>query len=232
MNGEPMPLQLNIALHVGTLSAVLIYFWRDWLALTRGVINLITRGEKSDATSRLLPALIVGSIPAGIIGLLWQDHIEAVFHKPEMTLIPLAVFGIFIWLGDKYFNNTRDLKTMTWRDALLIGCAQALALIPGVSRSGSTILGGRALHFNKNDAARFSFLLGTPVMLGATAKNAGDILASIALPEFYVGMLVSMVVGCLSIKFLLSFIKKYGFGLFAAYRILLAICIFGLLRFT
>ncbi len=232
MNGAPMPLSLNIALHVGTLSAVLLYFWRDWLELLRGCWRFVTKGERTSAVTHLLPALIVGSIPAGIVGLLWQNQIENIFHKPEMTLIPLAGFGLLIWLGDKYLNNNRMIQNLTPRDALLIGCAQALALIPGISRSGSTILGARVLHFNKQDAAKFSFLLGTPVMLGATAKNAGDIWASIGLPEFYVGMLVSMIVGCFSIKFLLLFLKKYGFGWFAAYRILLALCIFGLLRFT
>jgi undecaprenyl-diphosphatase len=226
--GKPLPIALNIALHMGTFLAIVIYFWRDWLNVGQACVNKITKRQPSFAADRLLPAIIVGSVPAAVVGLLWEKQIEAIFHHPTMTIIPLALIGILLWLGDLRSPQTRKTTDLTIRDGILIGVAQALALIPGTSRSGITILAGRLLTFKREDAARFSFLLGTPVMAGAVVLNLKEILASIDQPVFYIGTIVSALVGCLAIGFLLRFLKRFGFGAFALYRVVLAAVIWFL----
>ncbi len=182
----------------------------------------LTKGVKSFESATLLPSLIIGSVPAGVIGILWQDDIERLFHNPTSTILPLAVVGILIWWVDKRCQSIRKLTDLRFLDSFLIGCAQASALIPGVSRSGATILVGRLLKFNKDDAARFSFLLGTPAMAGAALLNHHEILQSVYDPIFYVGFLSSCFVGMFAIGFLLRFIQTYSFLAFAIYRVVLA----------
>lgn len=225
MGGKTLPLTMNIALHVGTLFAVLLYFWKDWLALAKALWLRLTKSQKSFESDVLFPALVLGCVPAGIVGVLWEHDIERIFHHPQFVIFPLAVVGFVIWWGDRKAQSHKDMGAMTVRDALLIGVAQTMALIPGVSRSGSTILGARLLSYRKDAAARFSFLLGTPVMLGAVVLNAKDILVSAAHPEFWVGSVTALVTGCFAIGFLLRFIQKFGFGLFAFYRLALALVI-------
>jgi undecaprenyl-diphosphatase len=228
MDGKPLPLTLNIALHVGTLAAVLFYFWQDFLAMGKAGLRRLTAGTKSFEADVLIPGLIIGSIPAGIIGILWEKKIEALFHNPLSVCFPLALVGIGLWLVDKKMPSDRNLTDLTIKDAFLIGIAQACALIPGFSRSGSTILGARLLRFDRSHAARFSFILGTPAMGGAVLLNYKDILASIGDPQFYIGISVSAAVGCMAIAFLLNFLKKFGFFAFAVYRLILAVIILAI----
>jgi len=223
VNNEPLPIYLNIALHLGTLSAVLIFFWRDWLKIGVACFNYVTKGTKSFESHVLLPAIIVGSIPAGVVGVLWQDSIESIFHHPSTTIFPLAFVGIALWYVDKKCSSQKNIKQLSLLEAFMIGVFQAMALIPGVSRSGITILAGRLYGFTRHDAAKFSFMLGTPAMAGAALLNAKNILTNMGHPEFYLGFVSSMVVGCLTIGLLLKFIVRFGFGVFAVYRILLAI---------
>ncbi len=229
MDGKPLPLALNVALHVGTLLAVLLYFWRDWLKLADRVLKRITKKEKSFESDILFPALIIGSIPAGVVGLLWEDDIERIFHAPQYVIVPLALMGLAIWWGDRKAPVTRTFDKLTFKDSILIGLAQACALIPGVSRSGSTILGGRLLGFSRTDAARYSFLLGTPAMAGAALLKHKEIAQSLSDPSFLVGCITALLVGCVAISFLMAFIKRFGFGVFAIYRIGLAAIILALL---
>ena len=209
---------------------MLIYFWRDWRNLLTSTIAKIRFGKNSFEANTLLPALIVGSIPAGIIGLLWQHEIEAILHNPASTLIPLALVGVALWLGDRYFRTHSKLIDLNLKHALIIGLAQAMALVPGTSRSGITILAGRYVGLGREESAKFSFLLGTPVMGGAALLNASDIFHSLGEPAFYLGCSVSMLVGCLTIAFLLRFLRTYGLGVFAVYRVILALILFFVLR--
>lgn len=225
LEGHPLPLSLNVALHAGTTLAVLCYFWRDWIKLANAVYRKLLRRERSFETEQLLPGLLLGSIPAGVIGVLWENEIEAAFHHPVSVAIPLAIVGILIWLVDMKASSSRKLESLKIKDAIIIGCAQACALIPGVSRSGATIMTGRLLKFNREDAARFSFLLGTPAMTGAFILKADDIITALEDPNFFIAIVVAFVSGILAIRFLLSFLKKFGFGLFAIYRLVLAMII-------
>jgi len=225
MEGKPLPLSMNVALHVGTALAVLAYFWKDWLNLARDLLLRIFRGTRSFGADKLAPALVLGSLPAAVIGILWQDQIEAKLHHPLIVVVPLALVGVLLWWGDRRSPSTRKINDLTLRDAILIGLAQASALFPGVSRSGATILVGRILQFKREDAARFSFLLGAPVIVGAAILNAKHLAAHAGDPVFQVGVGVSAVTGCLAIGFLLTFLRRFGFAAFMIYRVALAIVI-------
>lgn len=225
LKGKPIPLAVNASLHFGTLIAVLVYFWHDWFNIARGTYKKIVNREDSFESNFLLPALILGSVPAGVAGLLGKDLIEEVFHKPLSIVIPLLSVGYILWILDYKSPSGKSLKNMNIKDALLIGFAQAIALIPGVSRSGATISCARALGYERMAAARFSFLLGTPAMGGAALLHWKDFLASMGSSEFYIGIISSFLVGCCTIKFFLEFIKKFGFLVFALYRTALALLI-------
>lgn len=222
MSGKPLPLTLNIALHVGTLLAVIAYFWRDWLLIARSLVTRVVSGSTSYETSVLLPGILIGSVPAGVIGVLWNDKIEQIFHNPLSVCLPLLLVGIALWLVDRKWPVTKSSSNLTLLDCALIGVGQACALIPGVSRSGATILTGRLRGIDRESAARFSFMLGTPAMGGAALLKYKDLIASSGDPIFYIGTVVSFVTGLLAIGFLLRFLRKFGFGVFAAYRALLA----------
>ena len=228
-SGEALPIELNIALHCGTLTAVLIYFWRDWWSIIRGTLGRVTGHGPSFESDTLLPALLIGSVPAGVVGLLYEDKIEALFHNPWSVALPLAVVGILLWYGDRKSATTRSLRQLRLQDSLLIGIAQATALIPGVSRSGATILGGRLLGFGRQDAARFSFLLGTPAMGGAALLKGSELWAYTDQTIFWVGLLTSLVTGCLAINVFLRFLRRFGFAAFAIYRVILGGLIFLLM---
>lgn len=220
-DGKPLPLALNIALHCGTLLAVLIYFWRDWSRLGKGVLS----GEKSQLT--LFGGIVIGTLPAAILGLLFADRIEQLFHSPIWVAVQLILFGFIMWYVDKTKPSEKGIADLSVRDCFSIGLLQTLALIPGTSRSGATIVGGRLLGLDRQAAARFSFLLGAPVFAGATVLKYKEILAHGNEPVFYLGIIVSFVVGIGSIHFLLKFVAKNSLLAFAIYRALLGVAIFS-----
>lgn len=224
-SGKTLPLSLNVALHFGTLLAILMYFYKDWLKIFSGSMKYVTKREKSFESHTLLPALIIGSIPAAIIGLTFKDDIERIFHSPSVVAIPLILVGILMVACDQIYPSNKKITELGIKDGILIGLAQAVALIPGTSRSGITITAARVLNFSKTDAARFSFLLGTPAMGGAFLLEAKNILSHILDPVFYVGVITSFGVGLLTMKFLFALLKRFGFLGYAVYRIIIAIVI-------
>lgn len=233
MEGKPLPLELNIALHIGTLLALLLYFWRDWYLMGMGLIAQISgRQHPGREQAKLIPLLIIGNIPAAVIGFLFEKRVEAWFHHPSSVAIPLALVGIAIWLVDRKNASDRTISDITIKDAIIIGCVQTVALIPGVSRSGSTIMAGRLLRVSRADAARFSFLLGTPITGGAVLLKSGAIITHANDPAFQIGIACSFITGCLAIGFLLRFLRRFGFGAFAIYRVMLAGLIVYLTNFA
>ena len=229
LDGQTLPLALNIALHIGTLSAVLFYFWRDWLRLCQTSWSLASRRAVPDEDKHLLFGIFVGSLPAGFLGILFHKEIEAIFHQSPFTSVaPLAFFGVLLWWVDKKAPERLTLNHLTWKQAFWIGCTQAIALIPGSSRSGMTITGGRWLGFQRADATRFSFLLGTPAMGGAALLQSKQLMEHILDPTFVVGVLSSLIVGLLSIHLLLSYVRRFGFLPFAIYRVILAIVLYSI----
>lgn len=224
--GENIALTFDIALHAGTLLAIGIYFFKDfWNMLVKGM----TKGVK-DKEGKILWYLVVATIPAAIFGVLFEEKIELWIRGNYILIaLSLAFMGVLIYLIDKKAKQTNSIENMHLKDAFLIGCAQVCALIPGFSRSGTTIAAGRALKLNREDSAKFSFFLSAPVVLGAVVLHLFDgetwelIQENIA--TFSIGILVSFIAGLCCIQFLLKYLKKHDFKIFMWYRILLAIIV-------
>lgn len=229
-------LTFDIALHLGTLVALVVYFWRDWVMLLRSIPGLAgwalgwARGDRSSSlglSERILVSVAIATVPAGVLGLMLEEQIERNFRTPLLIAATLTILGVVLYIADRWQPEQRSLEQLTLRDALLVGLAQACALVPGVSRSGATITMGRVLRFDRATAARYSFLLSAPIT-GAAVLFKLDELVRISpaeVDDFVVGVLVSGVVGALAIHFLLSYVRRVGFGVFALYRLLVAAAI-------
>ena len=222
--GNDIAMSFDIALHFGTLLAIGIYFFKDFINMFH---KGFTKGIK-DKEGKLLWYIIISTIPAAIAGVLFEDVIENAIRTNFIVIaIALIVMGIIIFLVDKCFKAKKDIKDMTLKDAFIIGCSQVFALIPGFSRSGTTIAAGRCLNLKREDAAKFSFFLSAPVVLGAVMLDLVDSYAVIFdnLAIFGVGILVSFIVGILCIKFLMKYLKKNDFKIFMWYRLALGILV-------
>lgn len=209
--GEVDSLTFDIALHAGTLLALLLCFWRDWM-------ELIARRQ------RLFGLIVLGSVPAGIVGFLLNDFAEKHLRSPLLISFTLIAVGLLMLASERRFKY-RTLEKIGLGDAIVIGVSQALAVIPGVSRSGITICAGLFRGFEREAAARFSFLLSTPIIAGATLlhfKKAFLGHESHDIKLFTVGLAASFITGFLAIKFLLNFLKRHPLNVFVYYRFALA----------
>lgn len=219
-------LTFDIALHFGTLLAIALYFFKDFWNM---VIKGFTKGPK-DREGKLLWYLVAATIPAAIVGLLFEDIIDSMIRSNYILIAcALIVMGIIIFLADKRNQESKDISHMTLKDAIVIGCSQVFALIPGFSRSGTTIAAGRCLKLKKEDAAKFSFYLSAPVVLGAVVvsilkDNALSLIAA-NFSAFFIGIVVSFVAGLICIEFLLKYLRKHDFKLFMIYRIVLGVIV-------
>lgn len=248
-------LAFDAALHLGTLLAVISYFWRDLLAMALAVPTAVTRprallspaasrpsggdpvrpvsggsGLNRDRDARIALLVAIGSIPAGLAGFVGQDAIERFFHvndRQSLAITVIAVlligFGLLLWAAERAAAHRRGLDDLTVRDSLVIGVAQALALLPGVSRSGVTITAGLFQGMRRADAARFSFLLGAPIIAVAGLKGVVDTaqagLTSAEAITFVVGILVSALSGFAAIWFLLRYLQRSTTAVFILYRL-------------
>lgn len=219
-------LTFDIALHFGTLLAIALYFFKDFWNM---VIKGFTKGPKN-REGKLLWYLVAATIPAAIVGLLFEDIIDSMIRSNYILIAcALIVMGIIIFLADKRNQESKDISHMTLKDAIVIGCSQVFALIPGFSRSGTTIAAGRCLKLKKEDAAKFSFYLSAPVVLGAVVvsilkDNALSLIAA-NFSAFFIGIVVSFVAGLICIEFLLKYLRKHDFKLFMIYRIVLGVIV-------
>jgi len=227
---KPAGLGFDLALHVGTLVALFAYFRAEWVALVGGGFTLLRHGRPVDDVSRRALFIIIATIPAGIAGLLLEDLAETAFRAPIVTAIALIVMGGVLWLVDARAPQARARDQMTWRDALLVGVAQILALVPGVSRSGATITAGRALGFDRGSAAVFSFLMSMPIILAAAIVKVPHAVAEagFSLP-LLVGVATAAVSSWLAIRVLLRYVSRHSYGVFAMYRLVLGVVIIGLI---
>jgi undecaprenyl-diphosphatase len=214
-------LAFDVALHVGTLVALLWYFRAEWLRLLASALVVVRTRSLPGPEERRLAYLVVGSIPGGVAGLLLERKADEAFRAPAVIASALMVMGILLWLVDFVAPARRALEGMRWRDALLIGIAQAFALVPGVSRSGATITAGRALTFDRESAAVFSFLLSMPIIAGAAAHELPRLLHAGVTAPLVIGMLSAAVSGCFAIAVVLRYVKRHSYGAFAVYRVLL-----------
>ena len=216
----------DIALHFGTLLAVLVVFFKDWWELIIGAYNKVAKGKES-FNNRMFWYLIIATIPGAIFGFLLSDTIEEKLRPMIWPIaLLLALMGIFIFLGDrwadKHYRIETDFKYISLPQAIIIGLSQALAVIPGFSRSGTTILAARLTGLSKTAATKFTFLLSVPIIAGATILKLPELTLNL---ETIIGVIISFAVGLFSIKFLLNYVKKHDFSVFATYRVIFAIII-------
>ncbi|HVZ48939.1 MAG TPA: undecaprenyl-diphosphate phosphatase [Gemmatimonadaceae bacterium] len=227
--GWPEPgLAFDVALHLGTLVAVLWYFRRDWIALWRAALASVRARGLAGPDGRRLGMLVAATVPGAAIGYAFQKQAETIFRAPALTAAALMVMGVILWVVDSRAPSRRPLAEMTWRDALMIGLAQACAIVPGVSRSGGTITAARALGFDRGGAATFSFLMSMPIIGAAAALKAPEALGAPHLAPVLVGMVAAAVSGWAAIAGLLTFLRTRGFGAFAAYRLVLGAAVLAL----
>ncbi len=220
-------LTFDVALHLGTLIALIIYFWNDIIIYVRSFFQSFSHWNvRNDFNQRMTWYIIVASIPAGIAGFLLNKWAETIFRNPWLVVILLAGIAVVFIIVEKYTSKVKTLEEVGWRAIILIGCAQALALVPGVSRSGSTIVAGLLFRLKRREAARFSFLLSIPVIFGAGAKKIGESfgehLTTHNWIEMLIGVTVATIVGYLAVRGLLRFFENHSLKIFAYYRIVLA----------
>jgi undecaprenyl-diphosphatase len=222
---EPsLNLAFDVALHFGTLLAIVVYFYKDFYSMA---LDGLTKGIKTD-NGKLMWLIVLATIPGALAGLLFEDVIDSFFRSQYILIsLTLALVGIAIYFIDKYQDNNKEIKELKAKDAIMIGIGQALALMPGFSRSGTTIAIARYLKIKRTDAAKFSFYLSVPIVLGATIlmliKEGTISLIASNLNIFVLGILISFSVGLITIKFLLNYLRKHDFKIFMWYRIILAI---------
>lgn len=229
-------IQFDVALHMGTLLAVLVYFAADWRRILKAFVRSVAERRIGDDPDRKLAwFVILGSIPAVIVGVLAESTIDEFFHRPENFTASIVVIAIMmivlagaLFVAERVGKREYDMQHLSRSTALIVGSAQALALIPGVSRSGSTITAGLFLGLKRDTAARFSFLLSTPVVLGAGLKKLYDVLQEGGIPSdqllgFVVGFLAAGISGFLCIAFLMRYLQRNTTFPFIAYRVLLGI---------
>ena len=215
-------LAFDVALHWGTLLALVVAFWRDWLDLARGALR--PGGAGAEARGILL-RLAVASVPAAVAGLLLEDAATRYLRAPALQAGTLVLFGLLLWLADRRPGRPAagDAGALPgWGTSLLVGAAQALALVPGVSRSGVTMTAGRAAGLDRVAAARFSFLLATPITFGAGLLELRHLAHDVPAATLAAGVVSAAVVGLLAIRGLLRWLARAGFAAFFAYRVALA----------
>lgn len=214
-------LLMDISLHLGTLIAVLAFFYKD-------VLNLLKNFYKKGDEQKLTLQLIIATIPACIAGYFFNDIIETVLRSPLIIAFTSIFYGILLWIADKFSSSKKSIKEIGFKDAFILGCAQALALIPGTSRSGITMTCARFLGVNRVESAKFSMLMSIPVIaLGAfymIFKSAHEgSLTSEMVSSLGIGIISAGIFGLAAVWFLMRWLKTASFALFAIYRIILGI---------
>lgn len=225
-------LTMDIAVHIGTLIAIIVYCWKDLIAMARGCLRVATGKAQDKNEIKLVSFLIVASLPVLALGFIFHLTEPAWARSLPVAAWSLIIFGILLGLADKFMPVLRTVEDMKWKDALIIGCAQMLALIPGTSRSGITMTAARSLGFSRLEAARFSFLLAVIATSGAGAVGVLDFLKNpdmALLIDMAIGAAVSCVAALGAMHFLMTWLTSHSFMPFVIYRILLGILLLGLI---
>lgn len=218
----------SVMLHAGTLAALLIYFRADWLRLVpAGLAAARDRSFRADPDRRLAWLLVAATIPAAIAGFLFNDVVEAVFREVGIVAITLVIGGVILWLADRWGARTKGIGDVTFPIAIGLGVAQAVALIPGISRSGISISAARLAGLDREAAARFSFLMATPITAGAAVFEvrklvSGEAGVEVSIAPLIVGMVAAFVSGMLAIGILLRYLRSRSLSVFVVYRVVLA----------
>lgn len=227
---EDPGLAFDVALHAGTLVAVFGYFWRDWTDILKAAFSRFfpktSNLKPITYSNNLLWLLAIATFPGALAGYYLESYAQSAFRHPLLIAFALSFAGILLYFADKLLKHKKEIKDMTIWDSVVIGVAQAIAIIPGVSRSGATMTAGLWMGLSREGAARFSFLMSTPIILGATLARFGDFFNGTfgTLPLVF-GVLASAISGYWAISFLLKFLQKASFAVFVWYRIVLALVI-------
>jgi undecaprenyl-diphosphatase len=225
-------LTFDVALHAGTLAAVLLYFWRMWVEMISAAAGLGVSGNPASENRRLFWYLVIGTVPAGLAGFKFERAAEETLRQPQIIGTALIVVALFMWAAERLSRRREGLGQVTLLDSILVGVSQALAVIPGVSRSGITMSTGLFRGMTRETAARFSFLLSTPMIAGAALKKGLEIRHEGLPPEmrlpFLVGIVVSGLVGYAVIAWLIRYLERRTFKPFIVYRLALGVIVLGL----
>ena len=217
-----IPDSFDVALHFGTLLAIALYFFKDWLELIKGGFNLVFKNDRT-TEGKMFWYIVLATIPGGIIGFLLDHFFEKNLKAPLIIATALIVMGIVLYYVDKKCESKIKYEKMGLRETFLIGISQALAFIPGVSRSGVTMTMGRLLKVERESVARYSFMLSAPIVLAATLYKFKDFELNL---QFFIGVISSFLVGLAVIKFLMQYLKKGSFKIFAIYRVIIGVLVF------
>lgn len=218
-------LTFSVAVHGGTLLAILIYFYRDWLKMSSGLWEIMRHGRVANFQNKLIIYIILASIPAALAGFFLEEIAEVTFRDPLLITFPLTAVSFLMLYAERKERQRISLEEMRLTQALIIGLAQSVALLPGVSRSGITITTALLLGFRREASARFSFLLSAPIIAGATIFHLRHLFSGeriIDISILILGSASSFLIGFLAIAFLMRFLKEHSLHLFAYYRLILA----------
>ena len=218
----------DVALHIGTLIAMVIFFFFEWLMIIASYIGDVRQGKwKGGQQGSLLWKIALACVPAAIVGKLFEHPIEEFFYRDPSHIwwlaVTMSVFGLGLVLSEKFGKQDREVKQVTYTDALIIGCFQCLALVPGTSRSGVTILAALLLGLTRPAAARFSFLVALPITFGAVLLKSKDLHGAESWTPLLIGIATSAVVGIIAIKGLLQYVQHRSYLVFAIYRWIVAV---------
>jgi len=205
---EP-PIFFDVMLHLGTLLVVVVYFWADILDIARGIGTTLKKQKGKQDGAKLFLWIIVGTIPTGLIGFLFKDWFKTFFSRPTLVGVMILITGLLLWLTRWTKRRGRKIENMNWMDSILVGIAQGMAIIPGISRSGATISTGLFCGLDRELSGKFSFLLSIPAILGATLLEFKKIDSFQEVWTILIGMAIAFGVGILSLRFLLK-INKIG----------------------
>lgn len=220
-NFQDPGLTFDIALHAGSLIAIFVALFSDWKNLFFSILDKTKKFEH-----KLILFLIITSIPGAIVGYLLEEKAHTVFRNPLIVASTLIIFGLLLWGIDTYVKNSEKIEKMTILKSLLIGLSQAIAIIPGVSRSGATITAGRALGFSREAAVKYSFLAAAPIIFGATVFGLRDVsIAEILSINWIFGFFAAFLSSFFAIKFLTKYVKNHNLNIFLWWRVLLALLI-------
>ena len=208
-------------MHFGTLLAIGIFFFKDWIKLIKGGYDQVVKKKKT-FEGKMFWYIVFATIPGGIIGYLLDHYCSDILTRPEIIGCALIFMGIILYIIDRKAKSKVKYEEMNFKQTFLIGLSQALAFIPGVSRSGVTMTTARAMGIERESAAKYSFMLSAPIVLAATIFKLKDFVFSV---PFFIGILVSFLVGIVVIKFLLKYLQKGDFKIFAIYRIIIGIVV-------
>lgn len=236
VDGEAFGLSFDVALHVGTLVAVVWFFRRDLTRMGFALVRSLRVRNLSDPDGRLACLIVASTFPAALVGYLFEDFFASAIRSPWIVVSALVLVGVLFLVGESVGQKHREASKLTFREAVGVGVAQAAALVPGVSRSGATITLGLFLGLRREEAARFSFLMSVPIILGAGGSQFAELVEAgmdgRGALLFGVGMTSSAVVGYLAIRFFIGYVAHHSLKAFAYYRFALAAVVVVLLAFN